>query len=373
MSNKTRADVAMDIRQWKDMLANPNTIPVNNNYEYKKVNDVYERMHVYLKSWVEGMFGWKSNKDGFLQRTAVDEDTEAAKEWMESSRPLTDLPMDWLKTAMAGGKKAKAELPHIDTKGMTKEVFTKTAKGLQSDVVDHFFPAYRALRDSFDKRSFWQWFSPSKHRQYVAERDALKAMTNLITSMTSMTKDELNAKYEGYKGFYPEYEIYPEKVEKPVIKAAEYKPVEKEAFDRLRVFQIGYRPNNATLSYEKKALGDAQKMIMKGLIKDEAIKKVINENIRRWKEVSDLSKISVHANKKLEEAKLELADLKLKKDFPNYKAEDAMKLVDDALVQYAEAKKKPEPMKVDLGEPKADVVPPVEQKPVEIAPPNTIK
>ena len=370
MSNKTHADVAQNIRQWKDMFANPKTIPVNPNHKYKNVDDVYERMHVYLQSWVEGMFGLKANENGILLHTSISEDSQEAMEWIEKARPLTDLPVDWFKTAMSGGKAAKAELPHIDTKGMTKETFKTTAKDLQSDVVDHFFPAYRALRDSFDNRSFWQWFSFSKHRQYVAERDALKAMTNLITSMTSMTKSELDAKYEGYKGFYPEYEIYPEKVEKPVIKAAEVKPVKEEPFDRLSVFQIGYRPNNATLAYEKKALGDAQKMIVKGLIKDEAIKKVINENVRRWKEASDLSKVAVHANKKLEEAKLDIADLKLKESCPNYKAENAMKLVDDALVQYAEAKKKPEPMKVDLNEPKAEIAPPVEQQPVEINAPK---
>ena len=50
-----------------------------------------------------------------------------------------------------------------------------------------------------------------------------------------------------------------------------------------------------------------------------------------------------------------------------------MKLVDDALVQYAEAKKKPEAIKVNLDEPKANVVPPVEQKPVEINAPQVNK
>ena len=185
MKNKTRADIAMDIRQWKDMIANPNTIPVNNNHQYKNVNDVYERMHVYLKTWVEGMFGLKTGKDGYMQRTAVYEDSEETKEWIVKARPLTELPFGWFKTAISGGKAAKAELPHIDTKGMTKEEFTKTAKEMQSDVVDYFFPAYRALRDSFDKRSVWQWFSFSKHRQYVAERDAFTFYHNLSKNSIS--------------------------------------------------------------------------------------------------------------------------------------------------------------------------------------------
>ena len=374
---RNHVEHAQEIRRWKDLLEDPKKIPVLNNHNYKNPDDVYERMHAYLKDWVEHMFGYRFDKDGYFQMTAVEEDTPEAKEWMVKARNLTQFnALEWWDGALSGGRKAKESLPRIDAKGKTRDELQDVVKEMKSDVPDYFFPAYRALRDSFDNRSIFQWFMPSKHRQYVAERDALKAMTNLITSMTGYTKSELNAKYEGYKGFYPDYEIYPEKVAKPVIKVAEEKEekVETAPFERLSVFRIGYRPNRAALAYEKKALGEAQKMMMKGLITDEAMKKVIKENVARWKTASDLSKTAKYVNPRFQDGQYDLADIELRKSCPDYDPEKTMKAVDDALAKYAEQKKsKGEPVQVDIKEPKVDSVPPIEQKPVAIDAPVSTK
>ena len=58
-------------------------------------------------------------------------------------------------------------------------------------VYDELIPAYRALKDSFDNRWWFEWIF--NHDQYVAERESIKALEGVMLSLTGDTKDELNA------------------------------------------------------------------------------------------------------------------------------------------------------------------------------------
>ena len=68
-------------------------------------------------------------------------------------------------------------------------------------VYDELIPAYRALKDSFDKRWWFEWIF--NHDQYVAERESIKALEGVMLSLTGDTKDELNAALANHREEVP--------------------------------------------------------------------------------------------------------------------------------------------------------------------------
>ena len=92
-----------------------------------------------------------------------------------------EFPRDWWKTAIkvANGKKVKNNIPQM-----------KNASYLDKlTVYNNLIPAYRVLKDNFDNRRWYEWFT--NHDQYTAERDSIKALTGLMTSLLGATKDDI--------------------------------------------------------------------------------------------------------------------------------------------------------------------------------------
>jgi hypothetical protein len=139
-------------------------------------------------------------------------------------------------------------------------------------------------------------------------------------------------------------------------------------------FEIGYRPDPSKIFTEQKVLGNAQKMLKNGLIKDDVIKNIVNANVSKWKAVSDMQKTGSTLKMKDVEQKWIEADKKLADAYKDYDAAATEIAVADALEQYnAQKKEKIEALKVDLNEPKAQVAPPVQQNSVEIKAPSIDK
>ena len=66
-------------------------------------------------------------------------------------------------------------------------------------------PAYRAIKEKFEKRSFLQFIF--NHAQYVAERDSLRAIEGVVTTLTGEGKAGLEAAYAQYKEELPSTNI----------------------------------------------------------------------------------------------------------------------------------------------------------------------
>ena len=73
---------------------------------------------------------------------------------------------------------------------------THTSEADKEKIYDKFMPAYRALRDSFGKRRWYEWIF--NHAQYTAERDAMKAIRGVMMSLTGDNRDAFDANYNAY-------------------------------------------------------------------------------------------------------------------------------------------------------------------------------
>ena len=98
-------------------------------------------------------------------------------------------PDDWWSVAkrVADGKRVDTPIPQIRN-------VTENDKQI---VLISLLPAYRVLKENFDNRRWYEWIF--NHSQYTAERDNIKALSGLITSLTGMTKDDLDDAVEAHR------------------------------------------------------------------------------------------------------------------------------------------------------------------------------
>ena len=195
---RTTDTMVHEVRRWKDRLDTLESIPLNPDHQYKDANDVYERLTVYVKGWVEGMFLKYTNQNGELKDVFDREESKETAEWLETvGNCMTKLENNWWEVALKGKKEQDEPLPHIDLSAIEEKKQKETSKDAQDAVLDYFFPAYRALEEKFAKRWWFEWIF--NHKQYTAERDALKVMTNLMSSMTGFSKEKFKEEYRRHK------------------------------------------------------------------------------------------------------------------------------------------------------------------------------
>ena len=99
-------------------------------------------------------------------------------------------PENWWSVA-----KKVADGKHVDTP--IPQIKNVTEKDKQIVLIS-LLPAYRVLKESFENRRWYEWIF--NHSQYTAERDNIKALSGLITSLTGMTKDDLDDAVEAHRG-----------------------------------------------------------------------------------------------------------------------------------------------------------------------------
>lgn len=108
----------------------------------------------------------------------------------ERNSDLNDLDLDresfpgnwWdVAIAVAKGKNVENTIPKIQSE----------FKADKDVVYNSFMPAYRALKESFDKRWWFEWIF--NRDQYVAERDTIHALSGLMISLTGGTQADIDA------------------------------------------------------------------------------------------------------------------------------------------------------------------------------------
>ena len=222
---KNREQIMQEIRDWKGYISNVKSIPLNPKHTYTDENDIYERLHTYIKGYVENIFGLSVPEDKL---------SEEQKEWRKTTEGMSALDSDWYNIALKGNKNGfLPELENVDEINFEKlDELKKTQKNIRYEVEDRFLPAYRALRDSFSKRWWFEWIF--NHKQYVAERDAVKVMGNLIMSMSDFTKEELDGVYKNNTKIITQENLYPTK---PIKETKQEIVVDEKKLNSLEKFK----------------------------------------------------------------------------------------------------------------------------------------
>lgn len=189
---KTTMQKAIELNNWERNVSTMATAS-NGNYVYTNPNNKYYRFTDNMKGWIEGLFGKGTDEDGItLRNLDPNEMDEGQKEIANKMQNLTFLPDNWWQVALNGDSAQKESLPKFESSlDEAKKAETKEA------VYDKLLPAYRALEERFAKRWWFEFIF--NHRQYTAERDALKVVTNMMLSMTGDSMKQLNDRYEAYK------------------------------------------------------------------------------------------------------------------------------------------------------------------------------
>jgi hypothetical protein len=139
-----------------------------------------------------------------------------------------------------------------------------------------------------------------------------------------------------------------------------------ERMEMPQVYKVDYRPDLNNLKLEAKAINDAVTLVngANPVIKDDALKAIINHNVRKFKEIQRQQR-AVVPYKEQQRILKEWAqtEQKLAETYSNYDPKAAQDAVNEAFDANKNSSVK---VNVDLNEPTTKVVPPVEQKPKEI-------
>ena len=169
------------LQVWENRVANMNNFDIPERYELGGVKGKYARFTGFIEMWIT---------EAFQHTDDVVSDDASLMQFGRLELDMSKTKDDWFKHAqnVATGKAPEVELP------TTKETVTDADKKI---VYDTFLPAYRAIKEKFEKRSFWQFIF--NHAQYTAERDALRAIEGVVTTLTGEGKAGLEAAYAQYK------------------------------------------------------------------------------------------------------------------------------------------------------------------------------
>ena len=140
--------------------------------------DKYERFMEYTREWMHGILTNDETKKNVIHPSefgGINVAKQLGNDWWDLTRKL------------GSGKEVTEGLP----KG------THTSKADKEMVYDKFMPAYRAIRESFMKRSFLQWIF--NHAQYTAERDAMHAIRGIVMSLTGDSKEAFDTNFTEYR------------------------------------------------------------------------------------------------------------------------------------------------------------------------------
>ena len=181
--------------QWENIVDSMDVFPIKSNYAAYKENGKYRRFTEYLKEYATNLMSGSAYRMPNI-------DGECTTGRLVATFAGNKYPTNWWDTALrvGNGKKVEKPLPSIDDlQGNTFDWDDKRAQ--KDNIYAAFMPAYRALKESFDKRPFWQWIT--NHAQYIAERDSLTALSGLLISLTGETQAEINKALSDYKKAMP--------------------------------------------------------------------------------------------------------------------------------------------------------------------------
>lgn len=172
-----------DLLQWKYEVAGMDFLDLNLRKQEQKRGHSYERFTNHIKEIVSSLFSGTFNTHrGMLgERDA----------FYRIIKDKSEIPENWWNIATEVGKGKTVENNPLST------LVNNTEESEKKAAYDVLLPAYRAIKESFDKRWWFEWIFD--HAKYTAERDSLKALSGLMLSLTGDSREELDRRLENYK------------------------------------------------------------------------------------------------------------------------------------------------------------------------------
>lgn len=180
---------AIYLNNWSRRVADMSNFTIPNEYGMQNTTGKYARFTGFVRCWVEELLA-----TDIEDRSGVIESNQTI---YNLSQKRSDLMENWWSVAqkVGNGKNVHNTLPK----------FSEITEENKQYVYDAFLPAYRAIKESFQKRSFFQFFF--NHAQYVAERDSLRALEGIMTTLTGEGKEGIQARLDEYVAEIPSTDI----------------------------------------------------------------------------------------------------------------------------------------------------------------------
>lgn len=189
---------ARELTNWAQKIKNMDGFPVPARYQVEDLDkrtvrfairpsdNKYNRFTRYIRNWIEEILAGDAEE---INR----EDHKLSAVIEDLGKGRGELENDWWTVAkqIGSGKKVENNLP----------AFANPSDENKDKVYETFMPAYRALKESFEKRSIFEFIF--NHRQYVAERDSLRAIEAVMTTLTGDGKAELQSRLDEYVNEIP--------------------------------------------------------------------------------------------------------------------------------------------------------------------------
>lgn len=172
-----------DLLQWKYEVAGMDFLDLNLRKEEQKRGHSYERFTNHIKEIVSSLFS-----DSYNTHRAMLEERGA---FYRNIKDGAEIPQNWWDIATEVGKGKTVENNPLSA------LVNNTEESEKKAVYGALLPAYRAIKESFDKRWWFEWIFD--HAKYTAERDSLKALSGLMLSLTGDSCEELDRRLENYK------------------------------------------------------------------------------------------------------------------------------------------------------------------------------
>ena len=281
--SKTLIEKAIELKNWESFVAGMGTIALNENYAYSNPKNKYYRFTDHMKCWIQGLLGIREDDGAFILMQEEDM-TQEERSWEIVRVNSWELSTNWWQVALNGKGKKDSPLPKMNFTTSEEDVAL-----VKDRIYATLLPAYRALKESFDNRSVFQWIF--NHRQYTAERDTLKVLKNLMISLTGDSVEAFDEKYEAYKVELPtsnpseshrlekEREIVAKRMEENAIKAEEEKQRE-QALEDLKAFQEEQKKEEMEGIMQKAADELTTRDQFSICTQDEAFKKKVTEDLK---------------------------------------------------------------------------------------------
>lgn len=166
---------------WQVAVAGKDALNIPQGYASASKKGTYDRFTGFVSEFINRCLRYGVN----LNIPELDEDRKHISS-------ANELEGNWWKRAIKAGKRSTEPSPSDDLPCFGE--YSKDAD--QKGIISSFMPAYRAIKESYDKRSWFQWIT--NHSQYTAERDSLRALKGMMMALLEVDSEGLDEKYNAY-------------------------------------------------------------------------------------------------------------------------------------------------------------------------------